>query len=161
MYIIILVLDGFLAISPIKQNNTDPLMSDTFYGEVLSYVFGLGSLTNTTLLKSHLRQERMHNVSPFGLIIMTGRNPYGGHDVDNHIWMMSPNDWSTLSLLLDPEENMDIDSYLETSRRALDHIRSDLHDIWNTHGVYYNYDGYLAGQPSITSHYGISFFLFV
>ncbi|KAK8792751.1 hypothetical protein WA158_004915 [Blastocystis sp. Blastoise] len=132
----------------------EPLMSDTFYPAVLSYIFGLDDLIDKELLKSHLIQEYKHNQSPFGLIIMTGRTAPGLKNNDNHIWMMAPNDWAALGLYYNPYNTTNVDEYLDVSKRALENVRERLHDLWNTHGVYYNFDGDLAGQPSITAHYG-------
>ena len=125
------------------------IFTDALYGQVLAFTYGLGPLFNVSLMKKHLESEVRLADTPYGLRMLTGREPLSNPQ-DNSIWMGSSQDWSALNLWL----NTDVDEAMTQSVKGLNHVREVLNDQWNTHGLYAG-DGYgLGGKPWTTSHYG-------
>lgn len=125
------------------------IFTDALYGQVLAYTYGIGTLYNTTLMKMHLDSEVRLADTPYGLRMLTGREPLTNPQ-DNSIWMGASQDWSVLKLWL----GSDIDLAMSQSVKGIDHVRLTLNDQWNTHGLYAG-DGYgVGGKPWTTSHYG-------
>lgn len=65
------------------------------------------------------------------------------------IWMGASPDWTSLQLYL----GSDPYTALEQTRKALDHYRTKLNDLWNIHGLTAGQGHGLDGQPWCTSHY--------
>ncbi|CAF2576069.1 unnamed protein product [Rotaria sp. Silwood2] len=125
------------------------IFTDALYGQVLAFTYGLGPLYNISIMKKHLESEVRLADTPYGLRMLTGREPLTNPQ-DNSIWMGASQDWSVLNLWF----NMDLDSALIQSEKGLNHVRQTLNDQWNTHGLYAG-DGYgIGGKPWVTSHYG-------
>jgi non-lysosomal glucosylceramidase len=125
------------------------IFTDALYGQVLAFTYGLGALYNTSTMQRHLDSEVRLGDTPYGLRMLTGREPLTNPQ-DNSIWMGASQDWSVLNLWL----NVDPDSALTQSGKGLNHVRQTLNDQWNTHGIYAS-DGYgIGGKPWITAHYG-------
>ena len=125
------------------------IFTDALYGQVLAFTYGLGTLYNISSMQQHLQSEVRLGDTPYGLRMLTGREPLTNPQ-DNSIWMGASQDWSALNLWLD----MDPDDALTQSQKGLDHVRETLRDQWNTHGLYAG-DGYgIGGKPWITAHYG-------
>jgi len=125
------------------------IFTDALYGQVLAFTYGLGTLFDSTMMKKHLDSEVRLADTPYGLRMLTGREPLTNPQ-DNTIWMGASQDWSVLNLWL----NTDVDSALIQSRKGLNHVREILRDQWNVHGLYAG-DGYgVGGKPWVTSHYG-------
>ena len=125
------------------------IFADALYGQVLAFTYGLGSVYNTTLMQKHLDSEARLADTPYGLRMLTGREPLTNPQ-DNSIWMGASQDWSVLKLWL----NEEVENAMTQSVKGLDHVRKTLNDQWNTHGLYAG-DGYgLGGKPWTTSHYG-------
>jgi non-lysosomal glucosylceramidase len=125
------------------------IFTDALYGQVLAFTYGLGPLYNITAMQQHLDSELRLADTPYGLRMLTGREPLTSSQ-DNTIWMGSSQDWSVLNIWL----GMDPDDVLTQSEKSLNHVRVTLNDQWNTHGIYAG-DGYGAGgNPWNTAHYG-------
>ncbi|CAF4683967.1 unnamed protein product [Rotaria sp. Silwood2] len=125
------------------------IFTDALYGQVLAFTYGLGPLYNISIMKKHLESEVRLADTPYGLRMLTGREPLTNPQ-DNSIWIGASQDWSVLNLWF----NMDLDSALIQSEKGLNHVRQTLNDQWNTHGLYAG-DGYgIGGKPWVTSHYG-------
>ena len=125
------------------------IFTDALYGQVLAFTYGLGPLYNTSLMLKHLDSEVRLADTPYGLRMLTGREPLTNPQ-DNSIWMGASQDWSVVKLWL----NEEVEIAMTQSVKGLDHVRRTLHDQWNTHGLYAS-DGYgLGGKPWCTSHYG-------
>ncbi|CAF4796443.1 unnamed protein product [Rotaria sp. Silwood1] len=125
------------------------IFTDALYGQVLAFTYGLGPLYNISKMKKHLESEVRLADTPYGLRMLTGREPLTNPQ-DNSIWMGASQDWSVLNLWF----NMDFNSALIQSEKGLNHVRQTLNDQWNTHGLYAG-DGYgIGGKPWVTSHYG-------
>lgn len=125
------------------------IFTDALYGQVLAFTYGLGPLYNISLMKKHLESEVRLADTPYGLRMLTGREPLTNPQ-DNSIWMGSSQDWSVLNLWL----NLDFDTAMLQSQKGINHVRETLNDQWNIHGLYAG-DGYgIGGKPWITSHYG-------
>jgi non-lysosomal glucosylceramidase len=125
------------------------IFTDALYGQVLAFTYGLGPLYNISVMKKHLESEVRLADTPYGLRMLTGREPLTNPQ-DNSIWMGASQDWSVLNLWF----NMDPDSALIQSEKGLNHVRQTLNDQWNVHGLYAS-DGYgIGGKPWVTSHYG-------
>eukprot|EP00731_Ephydatia_muelleri_P017922 Em0010g1020a len=128
-------------------NSPGPLMSDSFYAQVLAYSLGLGTLVqNETRLRLHMKAELKNNDSPWGLMALNGgaNNAY-----TNSIWALANPNWATTNIhLLE-----DVELALSVAEKSLDYWRSVLNDQWNIAGLL---GGTLAtsGLPFITSHYG-------
>jgi uncharacterized protein (DUF608 family) len=125
------------------------IFTDALYGQVLAFTYGLGPLYNISTMQLHLDSELRIGDTPYGLRMLTGREPLTNPQ-DNTIWMGSSQDWSVLNLWL----GVDPDDAIAQSQKSLNHVRLTLNDQWNTHGIYAS-DGYgVGGKPWITSHYG-------
>jgi len=125
------------------------IFADALYGQVLAFTYGLGALYNTSTMQKHLDSEVRLADTPYGLRMLTGREPLSDPQ-DNAIWMGGSQDWSVLNLWL----NVTPDVAFTQSAKGLNHVRQTLNDQWNTHGLYAG-DGYgIGGKPWITSHYG-------
>ncbi|CAF0731261.1 unnamed protein product [Adineta steineri] len=125
------------------------IFTDALYGQVLAFTYGLGPLYNISIMKKHLESEVRLADTPYGLRMLTGREPLTNPQ-DNSIWMGASQDWSVLNLWF----NMDPDSALIQSEKGLNLVRQTLNDQWNVHGLYAA-DGYgIGGKPWVTSHYG-------
>jgi non-lysosomal glucosylceramidase len=125
------------------------IFADALYGQVLAYTYGLGSLYNISRMQQHLQSEVRLGDTPYGLRMLTGREPLTNPQ-DNSIWMGGSQDWTALNLWL----NIDFDDAISQSEKSLNHVRETLNDQWNTHGLYAG-DGYgIGGKPWITAHYG-------
>ena len=125
------------------------IFADALYGQVLAFTYGLGPLYNISEMQKHLDSEVRLADTPYGLRMLTGREPLTNSQ-DNAIWMGGSQDWSVLKLWL----GTDPDEALIQSQKSLNHVRETLHDQWNTHGLYGG-DGYgVGGKPWITAHYG-------
>ncbi|CAF2079577.1 unnamed protein product [Rotaria magnacalcarata] len=125
------------------------IFTDALYGQVLAFTYGLGPLYNISIMKKHLESEVRLADTPYGLRMLTGREPLTNPQ-DNAIWMGASQDWSVLNLWFD----MDFNSALIQSEKGLNNVRLTLNDQWNIHGLYAA-DGYgIGGKPWITSHYG-------
>ncbi|CAF3641209.1 unnamed protein product [Rotaria socialis] len=125
------------------------IFTDALYGQVLAFTYGLGPLYNISIMKKHLESEVRLADTPYGLRMLTGREPLTNPQ-DNSIWMGASQDWSVLNLWF----NMDFNSALIQSEKGLNNVRITLNDQWNIHGLYAA-DGYgIGGKPWITSHYG-------
>ena len=118
---------------------------------MLAYSLGLGTLVqNVTRLKLHMKAELEHNDTPYGMIVLTGRQPYPGSYRDNAVWMMGNPNWATINLHL----GEDVNQALEVGVKAIEHWRSVVHDQWNVVGVMGGLGYGADGLPYITSHYG-------
>jgi len=125
------------------------IFTDALYGQVLAFTYGLGPLYNISTMQLHLNSEVRIATTPYGLRMLTGREPLNNSQ-DNTIWMGSSQDWSTLNLWL----NVEPDFAIVESEKSLNHVRLTLNDQWNTHGLYAG-DGYgVGGKPWNTAHYG-------
>jgi hypothetical protein len=125
------------------------IFTDALYGQVLAFTYGLGPLYNISTMQKHLESEVRLADTPYGLRMLTGREPLTNPQ-DNAIWMGASQDWSVLNLWL----NMDADNATSQSKKGLSHVSQVLNDQWNTHGIYAG-DGYgVGGKPWITAHYG-------
>jgi non-lysosomal glucosylceramidase len=125
------------------------IFADALYGQVLAYTYGLGSLYNISRMQQHLQSEVRLGDTPYGLRMLTGREPLTNPQ-DNSIWMGGSQDWTALNLWL----NIEFDDAISQSEKSLNHVRETLNDQWNTHGLYAG-DGYgIGGKPWITAHYG-------
>ena len=125
------------------------IFTDALYGQVLAFTYGLGPLYNISIMQKHLESEARLADTPYGLRMLTGREPLTNPQ-DNSVWMGASQDWSVLNLWF----NMDPDSALIQSEKGLNHVRQTLNDQWNVHGLYAG-DGYgIGGKPWVTSHYG-------
>jgi non-lysosomal glucosylceramidase len=125
------------------------IFADALYGQVLAFTYGLGPLYNTSTMQKHLDSEARLADTPYGLRMLTGREPLSNPQ-DNSIWMGGSQDWSVLNLWL----NVNPDVAFTQSAKGLNNVRQTLNDQWNTHGLYAS-DGYgIGGKPWCTSHYG-------
>jgi non-lysosomal glucosylceramidase len=125
------------------------IFADALYGQVLAFTYGLGPLYNISTMQKHLDSEARLADTPYGLRMLTGREPLTNPQ-DNSIWMGGSQDWSVLNLWF----NVNPDSALIQSAKGLNNVRQTLNDQWNTHGIYAS-DGYgVGGKPYVTSHYG-------
>jgi uncharacterized protein (DUF608 family) len=125
------------------------IFADALYGQVLAFTYGLGALYNISTMQQHLDSEVRLADTPYGLRMLTGRQPLTVSQ-DNTIWMGGSQDWSVLNLWL----NVDPDDALIQSKKGLSHVRETLRDQWNTHGLYAG-DGYgVGGKSWNTAHYG-------
>jgi hypothetical protein len=125
------------------------IFTDALYGQVLAFTYGLGALYNVSVMQKHLESEVRLGDTPYGLRMLTGREPLTNPQ-DNAIWMGASQDWTVLNLWL----NVDVDSATTQSKKGLTHVSQTLNDQWNTHGIYAG-DGYgVGGKPWITAHYG-------
>jgi len=125
------------------------IFADALYGQVLAFTYGLGPLYNISAMQKHLDSEVRLADTPYGLRMLTGREPLTNPQ-DNCIWMGGSQDWSVLKLWF----GIDAKDALSQSEKSLNHVRETLHDQWNTHGIYGG-DGYgIGGKPWVTSHYG-------
>jgi hypothetical protein len=97
------------------------IFTDALYGQVLVFTYGLGPLYNITTIQQHLDSEVRLADTPYGLRMLTGRQP-----------LTSSQDWSVLNTWL----GMDPDDALTQSKKSLNHVRETLNDQWNTHGLY-------------------------
>ncbi|CAF2697147.1 unnamed protein product [Rotaria sp. Silwood2] len=82
-------------------------------------------------MKKHLESEVRLADTPYGLRMLTGREPLTNPQ-DNSIWMDASQDWSVLNLWF----NIDLDSALIQSEKGLNHVRQTLNDQWNIHSLY-------------------------
>jgi len=150
-------------------NGGEWIQSDTLYGQVWAYTLGLGDLVNTKHMSLHLESEEKYNDSPYGLVVMadaeqpfnytlpTNPSPYPFGDCNwyfypslyNSVWMQGSPDWSAINLHL----GVNVTRALSQTKKALDHWRVNLRDLWNIHGITGVFEG-VDGQPFITSHYG-------
>eukprot|EP01119_Soliformovum_irregulare_P015281 TRINITY_DN4283_c0_g1_i3.p1 TRINITY_DN4283_c0_g1~~TRINITY_DN4283_c0_g1_i3.p1 ORF type:complete len:999 (+),score=216.10 TRINITY_DN4283_c0_g1_i3:447-2999(+) len=141
------------------------VMGDTMYAQVWANTLGLGDTVNQSRQISHLKAEVDHNDTPWGLRVVTGRtgepslldpSPLDncgalyGPSIDNSIWMGGSQDWSALMLAL----GQNVPHALSQSEKALNHWRSNLKDIWNTHGIVAGAGYFFDGMPWVTAHYG-------
>jgi hypothetical protein len=125
------------------------IFTDALYGQVLAFTYGLGPLYNISIMQKHLDSEARLADTPYGLRMLTGREPLTNPQ-DTSIWMGGSQDWSVLKLWL----NTDSDSALTQSKKGLNHVRQTLNDQWNTHGLYGADEYGIGGKPWVTSHYG-------
>ncbi|CAF5059806.1 unnamed protein product, partial [Rotaria sp. Silwood1] len=106
------------------------IFTDALYGQVLAFTYGLGPLYSISIMKKHLESEVRLADTPYGLRMLTKREPLTNPQ-DNSIWMSASQDWSVLNLWF----NIDLDSALIQSKKAS--------------------DGYgIGGKPWVTSLYG-------
>ncbi|CAF4578245.1 unnamed protein product [Rotaria sp. Silwood2] len=82
-------------------------------------------------MKKHLESEVRLADTPYGLRMLTGREPLTNPQ-DNSIWMDASQVWSVLNLWF----NIDLDSALIQSEKGLNHVRQTLNDQWNIHSLY-------------------------
>jgi non-lysosomal glucosylceramidase len=125
------------------------IFTDALYGQVLAFTYGLGPLYNISTMQKHLDSEVRLADTPYGLRMLTGREPLTNPQ-DNAIWMGASQDWSVLKLWF----NINPDDAMSQSKKGINHVSQTLNDQWNTHGIYAG-DGYgVGGKPWITAHYG-------
>ncbi len=133
------------------SSNPGAIMTDTFYAQVLAFSLGLGVLVkNETKLLSHMKQEIIHNDSPYGMLVQTGRYPYPGPPQDNAVWLMGNPNWATISLHL----GQDVKHAVSVANKSLNRWRSELNDIWNIPAIAGGLGYGAEGQPWGNSHYG-------
>ncbi len=127
------------------------IMTDTFYSQVLAYSLGLGVLVqNQTRLQLHLQAEMIHNDSPLGMLVQTGRYPYPGPPQDNAVWQMGNPNWATLNIHL----KQDITHALNVANKTLGWWRHVVNDLWNIPALAGGLGYGAEGQPWASSHYG-------
>ena len=126
-------------------------MTDTFYSQVLAYSLDLGLLVkNESRLLSHMKQELLHNDSPVGMLVQTGRYPYPGPSQDNAIWLMGNPNWATINIHL----KEDIGHAISVANKTLNWWREVVNDLWNIPAIAGGIGYSLDGQPWASSHYG-------
>ncbi|XP_068694647.1 uncharacterized protein [Montipora foliosa] len=142
------------------------LMSDSLYAQVWAYTLGLGHLDDPNRIMSHLSKELEINDTPFGLRVMATDHPVNKSvgscpkDISvkeleelitkhESIWMGGSPDWTALQIHL----GMDPQKALLQAQTAIEHVRSNLNDQWNFHGLYSGAGYGLDGLPWLTSHY--------
>lgn len=125
------------------------IFTDALYGQVLAFTYDLGLLYDKATMLKHLQSEVRLADTPYGLRMLTGREPLTNPQ-DNSIWMGASQDWSVLNLWL----GMDADSALSQAAKGMQVFRSTLNDQWNVHGLYGADEYGIGGKPWITSHYG-------
>ncbi len=132
-------------------NNPGAIMTDTFYAQVLAFSLGLGVLVkNETRLLSHMKQEIIHNDSPYGMLVQTGRYPFPGPAQDNAVWLMGNPNWATINIHL----GQDVSHALSVANKSLNRWRTELNDIWNIPAIAGGLGYGADGQPWASSHYG-------
>ncbi|CAF3297954.1 unnamed protein product, partial [Rotaria sp. Silwood2] len=92
------------------------IFTDALYGQVLAFTYGLGPLYSISIMKKHLESEVRLADTPYGLRMLTGREPLTNPQ-DNSIWMDASQVWSVLNLWF----NIDLDSALIQSEKGLNH----------------------------------------
>ena len=134
-----------------NASNPGAIMTDTFYSQVLAFSLDLGLLVkNESRLLSHMKQELLHNDSPVGMLVQTGRYPYPGKPQDNAIWLMGNPNWATINIHL----KQDIGHAINVANKTLDWWREVVNDLWNIPAAAGGIGYGLEGQPYISSHYG-------
>lgn len=131
------------------QEINDDLHIDTQYGQLWSYLLGLGDLMDRDMVRSHLIEEEKAADSPYGLRVLANAGDdrdVTGSDVNNTVWQAGGINWSILNLYL----GMDPDRGLVHAEKIVNHWRNKLKDQWNYTDLTSVFDGY----PHTNSHYG-------
>lgn len=132
-----------------EEPNSDDLHVDTQYGQVWSYLLGLGDVIEPQYLKSHLKSELAAADSPYGLKVLAyaGKDrDETGSDVNNTVWQAGSIHWSILNTYL----NMNPDKSLKQAQKVVHHWSDKINDQWN----YADLTSVASGYPHTNSHYG-------
>ncbi|MGY5352642.1 GH116 family glycosyl-hydrolase [Wenyingzhuangia sp. IMCC45533] len=133
----------------VNQPENGDLHADTQYGQVWSYLLGLGNLMELELMKQHLETEVKIADTPYGLRVLSNtkenRDPTGS-DVTNTVWQAGSIHWSILNLYLEMNPN----ESLEQAKKVITHWSSNINDQWDYADLTTTSDGY----PHTNSHYG-------
>ncbi|CAZ94529.1 GH116 family glycosyl-hydrolase [Zobellia galactanivorans] len=131
------------------EPKNDDIHIDTQFGQVWSYLLGLGDVIEPELMKSHLEAEVVAADSPYGMKVLA----YAGNDrdetgsgVNNTVWQAGSIHWSILNIYL----QMNPDKSLGQAKKVINHWRKGLNDQWN----YADLTSVTNGYPHTNSHYG-------
>ena len=142
-------------------NHPDAIQSDTLYGQLWASLLDLGPLVPPQKMKSQLASEKRLTDTPFGLQVLTGRQP-SPYLWDDTIWPAASMTWAALMIYLDG----DADEALAMAKKSYDMYATRLRDPWDVKDVYAKHDGQAsvhgvpadmdwdAGYPWCNSHYG-------
>ena len=137
------------------------LFADSFYGQVLAFSAGLGTLGDAAHLESHLTTQLQRNCVSFdhgkvvrgrcpnGMVVLTGRpnnrsiNKQSGCDLQ--VWEMANPNHATLGLHL----GLDADEMLGVFQPSATSWSQRINNQWDTAGIK-DTDGY----GTVSSHYG-------
>ncbi|RAP78548.1 GH116 family glycosyl-hydrolase [Paenibacillus montanisoli] len=141
-----------------KENYPDALHSDTLYGQLWSFLLGLGPVLDSEKMKSHLNWEMKKNNSEFGLKVMQGdgrdNDSYpdpmpeligSNGPRDNLVWEAASLDWSALNLYLGTDKEI----CLAEAEKIVLKWRDKLRDLWDIKDLSTGWNGY----PWCNSHY--------
>jgi len=162
----------------------EAVMADSLYGQVWAFTLGLGNITDTQNLLAHLMNgELEHNDSPYGLLVMTGRNGekdfesiYGElfdlsvKKVKHKIPTIGPTDCNAVAGLAQDDSiwmggspdwsvlnlwlGTDVNTSLSQAQKGLATYNYFLNDPWDVHGILAGMGYGLDGQYWCTAHYG-------
>ncbi len=127
----------------------DDIHIDSQFGQLWSYLLGLGHTMDPDLMRAHLQKEAEVADSPFGLKVFAYAEKdrdETGSGVNNAVWQAGSIHWSILNLYL----GTDVASSLSKSEKLINHWRKKLNDQWNYSDLTSGSDGY----PHTNSHYG-------
>ncbi|MDW8122733.1 MAG: GH116 family glycosyl hydrolase, partial [Armatimonadota bacterium] len=141
------------------ESALNPVHCDALYGQLWSFLLGLGWTTDQEKVWSHLTMERTKNASPFGLKVMQGTDcdndshpdPRPGHSptengpVNNLVWQAGSLDWAVLSICA----GGDVEQSLLQAQQVIQRWRDALKDQWDWRDLTTGWDGY----PWCNSHY--------
>ncbi len=122
----------------------DALHADTLYGQIWSFLLGLGPLIDTAKISSHLRSEKEINSSPFGLKVMQ-LTENDSRFREELVWQAGSLDWCTLSLYA----GGNVEEALSEAGKTVNVWREHLRDFWDWRDLTTAWDG----QPWCNSHY--------
>lgn len=127
----------------------DDIHIDTQYGQLWSYLLGLGNTIDEKFMLDHLEMEEKMGNTPYGLKVFSNfqeeENDKRSH-VDKTIWQAGSINWSILNLYL----GTSVEKSLAQAKNMITHWNKRINDQWNYSDLTNASDGY----PHTNSHYG-------